>query len=35
MYLKEAIDPKRVRAVIDIPALSDNWRADLEKRLAV
>ena len=34
MYLKEAIDPERLRAVIDIPALSDSWRADLEKSLA-
>lgn len=34
MYLKEAIDPERLRAAIDIPALSDSWRADLEKSLA-
>ena len=34
MYLKEAIDPERLRAAIDIPALSDSWRKDLKKSLA-
>jgi MOSC domain-containing protein YiiM len=34
MYLNEAIDPERLRAAIDIPALSDSWRKDLAKSLA-
>lgn len=33
MYLKEPVDPGRLREVIAIPALSDAWRRDLEKRL--
>ena len=33
MYLKEAIEPGRLREAIAIPALSDAWRNDLRKRL--
>jgi MOSC domain-containing protein YiiM len=33
MYLKEASEPGRLREVIAIPALSDAWRNDLQKRL--
>ena len=33
MYLKEAHDPERLREAIAIPALSDAWRTDLQKRL--
>ena len=33
MYLKEASEPERLREVIAIPALSDAWRTDLQKRL--
>jgi len=33
MYLKEPVDQGRLRQVIAIPALSDAWRRDLEKRL--
>lgn len=33
MYLKEANEPERLREVIAIPALSDAWRNDLQKRL--
>jgi len=33
LYLKEANDPGRLREAIAIPALSDAWRNDLQKRL--
>ena len=33
MYLKEANEPERLREVVAIPALSDAWRNDLQKRL--
>lgn len=31
MYLKEGISPDRLRQVIAIPALSESWRAELQK----
>jgi len=34
MYLNEPVAPERLREVLAIPALSDAWRQDLEKRLA-
>jgi MOSC domain-containing protein YiiM len=34
MYLTNVIDPERLRQVIAIPALSDAWRNDLQKRHA-
>jgi MOSC domain-containing protein YiiM len=34
MYLKESVDADRLREAIAIPALSDAWRRDLQKRLA-
>jgi MOSC domain-containing protein YiiM len=34
MYLNEGVAPDRLREVIAIPALSDRWRADLQKQLA-
>lgn len=33
IYLRETTDPERLRAVLAIPALSDAWRYDLQKRL--
>jgi MOSC domain-containing protein YiiM len=33
MYLKEAVDPDRLRQAIAIAALSDAWRRDLRTRL--
>ena len=35
MYLKESVDPNRLRETVAIPALSDAWRRDLQKRLDV
>ena len=34
IYLKEDVDPQRLREVIAIPSLSEAWRSDLQKRLA-
>jgi MOSC domain-containing protein YiiM len=34
MYLREGVAPDRVRQAIAIPALSDAWRAELQKQLA-
>jgi MOSC domain-containing protein YiiM len=33
MYLREPVDPHRLREALAIPALSDAWRHDLQKRL--
>lgn len=34
MYFKEGVAPDRLREAIAIPALSDAWRRDLQRRLA-
>ncbi len=34
LYLEQSSDSERLRDVLAIPALSDAWRADLQRRLA-
>ena len=34
MYLKEGISSDRLRQVLTIPALSESWRAELQKQSA-